>query len=322
MLMRQTLLYLPAQFIGPMTQLVAAFIWTYWLTPDQLGGYALIWSIQELAGLLVLSWWSAYVQRYASSFETPAQSHRLDRQEIVVQGAAAAMQIAFAAATIAALFPEMASWSLFAAIAVFTVVRNFANHLAMRARAQNEARAYTANVVIGAAGGLILGLAALQVMTPSLELLLWAYVVAQLLGLAVCLPMMRASAARPAFDRAMLGEAWRFGWPVAASSCFTWVGAHAIRFVVEALSGRAAVGLMTVGWWLGLRLASTAGMVIMGAAYNVAVERMRLDGAEAARGQLAINAAMLIGLLAPICAGDGCWRGRWPKSWWMTPMSR
>lgn len=303
MLMRQTLLYLPAQFIGPMTQLIAAFIWTYWLTPEQLGGYALIWSIQELAGLLLLSWWSAYVQRYASSIDTPALKRRLDRQEAFVQIAAGLAQVAFAGATLAMLFPEMASWSLFAAIAVFTVVRNLATHLSLRARAQNEARAYTANVVIGAAGGLALGLAALQIWPPSLELLLWAYTAAQLAGLAIALPMMRAPLARPAPDGELLRQSWRFGWPVAASFCFTWIGAHAIRFVVEWLSGRAAVGLMTVGWWLGLRLASTAGMVIMGAAYNVAVERMRVEGADAARSQLGVNAAMLIGLLAPICVG-------------------
>ncbi len=303
MLIRQTLLYLPAQFIGPMTQLVAAFIWTYWLTPEQLGGYALVWSIQELAGLLLLSWWSAYVQRYASTVDTPALKKRFDRQEALVQVMAGLAQVAFTGVTLAALFPEIASWPLFAAIAVFTVVRNLANHLALRARAQNEARAYTANVVVGAAGGLILGLAALLIWAPSLELLLWAYTAAQIAGLLICLPMMRAPLATPEHDGDMMGQAWRFGWPVAASSCFTWVGAHAIRFVVEWLSGRAAVGLMTVGWWLGLRLASTAGIVIMGAAYNVAVERMRVEGAEAARVQLGINATMLFGLLAPICVG-------------------
>jgi O-antigen/teichoic acid export membrane protein len=44
-------------------------------------------------------------------------------------------------------------------------------------------------------------------------------------------------------------------------------------------------------------------MAIMGAAYNVAVERMRTEGPEAARAQLATISAMLVALLVPLCAG-------------------
>jgi O-antigen/teichoic acid export membrane protein len=303
MLVRQTLLYLPAQIAGPLAQLAAALVWTFWLTPEQLGGYALIWSIQELAGVLLISWWSAYVQRYASSFDDPGTWLRYERLEIIVQIASAIAQTAFAALAVMALFPATASLHLFLAIAAFTIARNGSAHFAVRARARNEALALTINVVSGALGGLVLGLAAMAYAKPNLELLLWAYAVAQILGLALSFQFMRIAVVRPALDRGMWNAAWGFGWPVAASSSMVWAAGHTIRFVVEVFAGRAAVGLMTVGWWLGLRLASFAGILVMGAAYNVVVERMRTEGPQAAREQLGVVALMLLGLLIPLCAG-------------------
>ena len=39
MLLRQTILYLPAQIIGPLAQMAATIVWTYWLQPEALGAY-------------------------------------------------------------------------------------------------------------------------------------------------------------------------------------------------------------------------------------------------------------------------------------------
>lgn len=303
MLMRQTFLYLPVHILGPAAQLAAAFIWTFWLTPSELGGYALIWSIQELAGLLGLTWWSAFVQRYASSIDSHEAKRRFDALEALVQIGSAILQIALAALAMVFLFPGVASWSLFAAIGTFTLVRNLGAHLAVRARAQSEVLAYATNILIGSVGGLALGVMAMVFLGPSLEALLWAYTVAQVVALILSWPLMRAPLRTPSFDRELLSQAWAFGGPVALSSSLVWIGTHSIRFVVEAWSGRAAVGLLSVGWWLGLRLASFAGMAVMGAAYNVAVERMRNEGPEAARAQLSTISAVLIGLLAPLCVG-------------------
>jgi O-antigen/teichoic acid export membrane protein len=303
MLIRQTLLYLPAQIAGPLAQLAAAIVWTFWLTPEQLGGYALIWSIQELASVAVLGWWSAFVQRYASGLGTGDRRQDFERLEIVVQLGAVAAQILITVLAVLILFPADATAHMFVAIAAFTIVRTAAGHFAIRARAQGEAVAYTINVVCGALGGLALGLAALQIWAPRLDVLLWAYAIAQALGLLISFWFMQVGLARPAIDRRLAHDAWRFGWPVTASSGLMWVGAHAIRFVVEFTAGRTAVGLMSVGWWLGLRLASFAGVLVMGAAYNVAVERMRTEGPDAARAQLSEIAVLLIGLLAPLCVG-------------------
>ena len=42
MLLKQTLLYLPAQIVGPAFQFMAVIVWTYWLTPEAYGVVALL----------------------------------------------------------------------------------------------------------------------------------------------------------------------------------------------------------------------------------------------------------------------------------------
>ena len=48
MLLRQTLLYLPAQLVGPFALFIAAVVWTHLLPPDAYGTLMLVMAIQEL----------------------------------------------------------------------------------------------------------------------------------------------------------------------------------------------------------------------------------------------------------------------------------
>ena len=47
MLIRQTLLYLPAQLLGPLAQLAAIVLWTHWLDPNEFGLFTLAMAMQE-----------------------------------------------------------------------------------------------------------------------------------------------------------------------------------------------------------------------------------------------------------------------------------
>ncbi|MFX8708237.1 hypothetical protein ABTM42_20340, partial [Acinetobacter baumannii] len=64
MLFRQTLLYLPAQVLGPIFQLISAFAWTHFLAPAEMGSFALIGAAQEFAFTATLGWFSLYTIRY------------------------------------------------------------------------------------------------------------------------------------------------------------------------------------------------------------------------------------------------------------------
>ncbi|HAH11033.1 MAG TPA: hypothetical protein DCL54_01485 [Alphaproteobacteria bacterium] len=303
MLIRQTLLYLPAQTLVPLSQLAAAVLWTFWLSHAAMGTYALIWSVQELIGLLILSWWTSYVQRYATALHADGRSAAFDALEMTIQGAASVVQSVIALLAASLLFEEPLTLSLALATLAFTVSRNVGNHFAARARAQFEALPYALNTITGSVLGLALGWIAVSQISATPEALLFAYAIAQTAGLIIGVALMKTTPQKPNVDWTMLRDSWQFGAPVMMSASLSWVGNHAIRFIVEVGLGRAAVGLMSVGWWMGMRVTQFVGLLLMGAAYNVAVERMRSGGPQAAVDQLAVNSGLLLAVLIPAAVG-------------------
>lgn len=303
MLLRQTILYLPAQIIGPLAQMIATIVWTYWLEPEALGAYALVWAIQELAGLAILAWWSSYMLRYASGHGEEGDRARLDGMEWAVQIIAAVAQTVFATAAVWFILDIEPTIHFAAAAVAFTLTRNIASHFADRARAHFEITAYSIIQITGSLFGFLIGLAAVAWIAPTPEALLWSYAAAQAAGLALAAPLMRLELRRPRFDPAILAAAWRYGAPLFVASVLVWVGSHAIRFIVQHDLGVEAVGFVIVGWWLGLRLTTFASMLVTGASFTIAVERIREVGPKAALPQFATNSALLLAILAPSLAG-------------------
>ena len=303
MLLRQTILYLPAQIVGPLSQMAAAFIWTFWLGPEALGVYAIIWAMQELAYRVILVWWSSYVKRYVTTHEGNGERIRLDRMETAVQLWAAVVQTACAFPALWIVLEHAPSVELVAATLAFTLTRNLISHFSERTRAQFETLAFTLLQVVGSALGLVLGLFAVAFVAATAEALLWSYAIAQFLGLVLAAPLIRFNVSRPQVDWLLLERSWIYGAPVLLSSVLAWVSNNGIRFIVEYDQGAAAVGLVTVGWWLGQRLTAFAALLVTGASFNVAVERLRQMGRAAALPQLATNGAILLAILFPTVVG-------------------
>jgi len=302
-LFRQTILYLPAQVVGPFSQMAAAFIWTHWLGPEALGAYAIIWAVQELTYLLVLSWWSSYVQRFVTTHDGEAEGASLDRMEVAIQILAGIAQTALVVAAIAIAFDKTISIDLVLATIAFTLTRNLGTHFASRARARFETVAFTLLQAIGPTVGLAFGLIALSSIAATPAVLLWSYAAAQLLGLMVALPLMRFELRGPQIDWRLFERAWQYGAPLLLAAVLAWVSVQGIRFIVEYEQGPAAVGLVTVGWWLGLRLTAFSALLVTGASFNVMVERVRELGGVGALPQFATNGALLLAVLAPSVVG-------------------
>ena len=64
MLLKHTLLYLPAQFVGPLFQLLAMIVWTHVVDEHTLGAITLITATHELLQIGFLAWWSQYALRF------------------------------------------------------------------------------------------------------------------------------------------------------------------------------------------------------------------------------------------------------------------
>src|SRR4029078_4469476 len=84
MLLKHTLLYLPAQIVGPLFQLVAMIVWTHVVNEHTLGVITLITATHELLQIGFLAWWSQYALRFFGRYQGSDDAERFYRTENIV----------------------------------------------------------------------------------------------------------------------------------------------------------------------------------------------------------------------------------------------
>jgi O-antigen/teichoic acid export membrane protein len=301
MLLRQTLLYLPAQLIGPLAQFFSVILWTYFLLPEELGAFALITAAQELAYTATTFWFTLYTVRYFDKAGT-AESKRafLDTERDVLlasSGVTCAIMLALP------LFVGNAwNFNLALAAVAYSVLRSVATHLADRARTSADALTYTVLQVLWPVAGLGLGLIFVKLLSPTAASVLWGYAAAQLAAFALALPRLDFGHSWR-LSQTMIKAAARYALPLVIGGIFVWFANNGIRFLIEKSEGTAAVGLVTVGWGLGIRASTSAAMLVTAAAFPLAVMRSREHGIVHGQRQLIENGILLLVALAPATAG-------------------
>lgn len=302
MLIRQTLLYLPAQVLGPLVQLAAMVVWTHFLAPTEMGVLALIVATQELIYSATLFWFSLSTVRY-HDHEGDADTH-----EKFLNTETATLFTASILASLAVLILPMvvgATWSLplVAVTMVYTVTRGMVAHLSDRARAEHDTLSYSLMQICWPVLGLAAGLLFVWNVEASATWVLMGYVVAQIAALAIASGRMQFGLSALKYDRGVVAQAMRYGLPLVFGYILVWVAQNSLRFVVEWQQGAAAVGLVTVGWGLGLRVSAFASMLVTAAAFPLAVKRSREATIDEGQRQLQQNGILLLAALAPACAG-------------------
>lgn len=302
MLIRQTILYLPAQLIGPLFQFIAAVVWTHWLAPDAYGILAFIIAAQELAYVLTNSWWSHYMMRYAGTFAASGEGGQFQRAENAVLLAAASVQALLAIAVLASLGQKITVHLLVGTV-LFITTRSVTTHLLERARAQGFIFAYTIGQMVGPVLGFGLAYTAVATIAATPEAAIAGFALAQTAGLVWLWRLLGLGIAVAIPSRQILLAAMKYGVPLILAGVIGWISMNGIRVVVEHLRGVEAVGLISVGWGLGQRLASVVAMLVTAAAYPLAVKRLQAGARAEALQQLSNNGALLLALLAPAVAG-------------------
>lgn len=302
MLLRQTLLYLPAQIVGPIFQFISVVAWTHYLSPESMGVFALVTSTQELAYTVSLFWFTLYTMRYHDSAGDAAAKGRFLDTESAVLLASAVASVVMVLALVAAVETQWSTSLLLASIA-YIVTRAIVTQFTDRARTEHDTLTYTVLQTVWPVLGLGIGIALVALVEQSTAMVLWGYTIAQVISLVVAAMRLEIGPKPLAFDRDMVRKALRYGTPLLAGGLFVWIASNGIRFVVEAHSGAAAVGLVTVGWALGLRAANFAAMLVTAAAFPLAVKRSREHGMDAGQQQLERNGVLLIAALLPAAVG-------------------
>ena len=239
MLLRHTLLYLPAQLLAPLAQFIAAAVWTHWMSPQTYGVLTFLVAAQDLVFVICLSWWSAFCLRYMAAF-TAGELQLYRRSETMVL----ALTIAIGAGASAGLLAYLRLFGdgpLVITTIVFLVSRSVDLHLAERARAQERIFDYTVAQISGPVAGFGLALLFVSVIGPTPAAALAGFALPQ--AVAACWLLWRLDVdltlRRP--DAGMVRRALTYGLPMLAGGVLGWISLNGIRFVAQEMGGDAAL---------------------------------------------------------------------------------
>jgi O-antigen/teichoic acid export membrane protein len=303
MMIRHSLLYLPAQIIGPMMQLVAMVAWTHLVSEHTLGVITLVIATHELLQIACLAWWSQFALRFFGRYQQAADNERFRRTESAVLAASIAVQsIIVTVILLAVVAPEAGTWLIGATIA-YVVSRTLTLYVSERARVSQQIGIYSVQQIVGPTLGFAAGWIMIVLLGADAEWVLAGYAVAHLVAVLLALPHLAFRFRLSPPDRNTLNSALHYGVPLIIGGALSWLGLNAPRFIVNEAMGLAAVGLFAVGYGLGQRAAGTAAMLVTAAAFPLAVRRMEEGGSTAAMRQLTDNGALLLAVLVPSVIG-------------------
>jgi O-antigen/teichoic acid export membrane protein len=303
MLLRHTLLYLPAQIVGPLFQLIAMIVWTHVVDEHTLGVITLVTATHELLQIAFLAWWSQYALRFFGRYQDEGEALRFYRTENAVMLASVILQSIIVIAVLLLVIAPDARTGLLAATVGYVITRTLNLYIGERARVRHQIWVYSIQQIVGPAAGFIVGLVLIKLMGQSAEWPLAGYALAQLAAAIIVLPKIGYGRRFWPLDREIVDHALHYGIPLIIGGALGWVGLNASRFIVNEMSGVAAAGLFAVGYGLGQRAAAVAAMLVTAAAFPLAVRSMEQNGSKVAMRQLADNGALLIAILAPSITG-------------------
>jgi O-antigen/teichoic acid export membrane protein len=303
MLFRNTLLYLPAQIIGPLFQLVSVVVWTHVASEASLGAITLVTATHELLQTVFLVWWSQYALRFFGGFQDEEQADRFYRTENAVLLLSVAVQSVVVLAILRSVIAPDAGIGMAVAVVGYVVSRTYNLYLAERARVRHEIVVYSLQQLTGPVVGFLLGLFFIRMFGPDPEWPVAGFAIAQFVALAAALPLTRFSWKVGPLDRTIMKQAIQYGVPLVIGGGLSWIGINASRFIVSDMMGLSAAGLFAVGYGLGYRASTVAAMMVTASAFPIAVRTMELHGRGPALQQLAENGALLAAILLPSIAG-------------------
>jgi O-antigen/teichoic acid export membrane protein len=302
MLLRQTILYLPAQVLSPIAQFISFILWTYFLTPEEMGVFALISAAQEFAYVGTLFWFTHFTMRYFDQNSEGATRTQFLNTESGVM-ICAGLAIACAVMSLPLFIEAHWNTALVTAALSYSVTRSIAAHLCDRVRTASDTISYSILQISWPVLGLLFGFVFIKMFGPTAASVLWGYAAAQIVGLLLAALRVEFGRNPTQVSRDMLKTGMRYGLPLVAGGLLVWVANNGIRFIIEGKEGAAAVGLVTVGWGLGLRVAGFCAMLVTAAAFPLAVTKAREHGMPAGQRQLVQSGVLLLAILAPATAG-------------------
>lgn len=300
-LLHSTMLYLPAQFVPPFVQFATTIVWTYLLDPATFGFVNFVISLQEMVAFAGLTGWILFVLRFRERFRESGKE-RFVAMDQRMTALSSVLQIVLTPAVLL-LLELPCDAATIAGTAAYLVTRMLVAHYSDWARAEHAIRAYTAAQLIGAVSGSVLSIAAILAFGPIASLVLASQALGQALALGALFSMKQFRFGVGAFDAELFGELRRYAAPILIGGVIGWGAGNFIRVIVQYMDGPVALGLISVGWGIGQRIASVLAMLLTAAAYPLAVKHYEAGDRNGALAQVSFNGLLLFGVLFPAAVG-------------------
>jgi O-antigen/teichoic acid export membrane protein len=300
-LLRNTISYLPAQFGPPAAQFAATVIWTHLLDPATFGVVTFVIAAQEITAYIGITAWSMYLLRFRSRFGDGADERfrSMDKRMAI---AACLIQFLLAFPLLHILNVPLTPPILIATTA-YLVSRSLLTHYGEWARAEHHIGAYTVGQLTGSVVAAALSIIAILLLGPFPEVALGAQAIGQILALLLVYRRMGIGIGFGTFDATLFRDMCRFSLPMIVALVVGWGATNVNRVIVQYMEGAVALGLMSVGWGLGQRIAAVIAMTLTAAAYPLAIQQYERGDKKGALAQISLNGVFLLALLAPAVAG-------------------
>lgn len=300
-LIRHTLLYLPAQILAPAIALVTILAWAYLLPTSDVGMATLVVAAQEISYTIFYLWWSHFALRHLPRFRREGMDGFLQTETPAIF-VAVIVQILIFAPLAFLYFPGVGTGTVLS-ITAYVVTRSLLRYFAERARSDTHIGLYTLIQVGGPAVGLALNFLLVPLYGAHASVALAGFSVGQ--AIVVLIGIVKSDFGRTSMHprRAILRQATSFGGPIALANSQAMIALNAPRFIVDWTLGLAAAGQFAVSYGLGMRAASFATMLVTAGAFPLVVKRMETEGLAAAYAQLRQNILLVATVLLPVGFG-------------------
>lgn len=299
MLIRQTLLYLPSQLLGPSLQLLAMVLWTHILTPSDVGAITLFFAARDIILTITVAWWTSYTARYFAGEQHRGDYDATERTVVLMGGAVQSLALwVYFWATDYPISP-----ALLAVSACQIVTESLVLHGTVRFRALGEIGRYTALFNLGPVVSVPLGLALTLVLEDKILAILIGYVAGQLLSIVATHSASAYFKTSGTFQPHTIPRAVRYSGPLVYGAVCAWVSLNSIRIILEREAGLEAVGFFSPGWSIGLRIIEVVSLMVTSAAFPLALAQLRERGTAGALDQIARNTVLLLAVMLPASVG-------------------
>ena len=303
MLLKHTILYLPAQLLGPLTQFLSVIVWTHWLAPAEFGVLMLATVTHELVFAITMTGFSLYAVRHIPDRDDSEKRHEFYNTEAAMLALSSLFSVLAAFILLYVVLDTPPSMLMLVATVVYFITRSVNMHFADRVRADEQIGNYTLLQTVGPVAGFVLGMVFMAWFEASPRAVIAGYALAQIISIFMVLPRIGYSLDARHPNKAMIKDSISYGLPIMAAGWLSWFSDHGIRFIVKYGLGIASVGLLSVPWGLGRRSAAFTANLVNAAAFPLAVKKMKEGSRTAAIEQLSMNGALLFGVLAPTVTG-------------------